>query len=294
MDSLKPSLHTLLINYAIGLCKRNQHWPQVLADLGYDIQVIEQRIRNSKGEIVKPDIILSTNKHKPHALILECKGGITIDGTQLGKYNDIDKENFAHWVTVHSPEQLTFEVCLMDSDSNHNVVMKYNSNFAIITFESKQITKSHRFINQELDNVFGNPISLQGAVPPMNYYPFSENDDLRVIIPYVLRALVSMVVQKGRGGQNVLQESVFLHEDMLQRIHPYWRILSQDQQGILKDKVRKIVQYLMQKNPTLRTQIEEIQARAGVRVTASLQALQKSCEDIIAEMEKLTFITDFT
>lgn len=225
---MKPSLHTLLINYVIGLCKKTKHRPTVLADLGYKIEVIEQRIRTSKGDAIKPDMILATKQNPPHALIIECKGGITVNGEQLEKYKDITNDGFVHWLTVHSREQLKFDVCLIDSASNHDAVKQYNNNFPIITFENNQITKSKTFTRKELNEKFATPISLQGMAPPIDYYPFSENDDLRIIVPHVLQALVSLAVQKGRGGQTVLDESVFSHEDMLRRVHQYWDVLSED------------------------------------------------------------------
>jgi hypothetical protein len=196
-------------------------------------------------------------------------------------------------VTVSSREQITFDISFVDAEENHTAILKNIETFPIITFGAKQIIKSRQFRKDSLNQTFGSPISLESMVPPLHYYPFSEIDDARVVVPYVLRALVSMTVQRGRGGQDVLNEAIFLHEDMLRRIHPYWDHLSQNHRSLLIERVRRIMTHLARNNQTLRSQIGELQSKAGIRITATLQALQKTCEEEIEEAEHRTTLLDF-
>lgn len=275
------------------MCKKSKFWPQILADLGYKVEVIEQKIRNSKDEELKPDLILSTNQNQPHVLIVECKGGLTVDKSQLDRYENIVQENFVYLVYVHSKENLNHDVCFVDSESNHHKVVQFNINFPIITFGSIQIFKTNKFRRESLNNIFHNPIDLKGMVPTLDYYPFSETDDVRVVVPYILRALLSLARRKGRAGQNVLDEAVFTDEDMLESVHRYWKFLSVQHQHILKERVRRIIGSILIEFPDFKTQIEQVQAKGGIRVTASLQALQRTCNGIISKYETRRTLEEF-
>jgi hypothetical protein len=55
-----------------------------LKDLGYKVEYLEPTFLNSEGKKVNPAILFTSNK-LIHALITECKGGVSIEDEQLEK-----------------------------------------------------------------------------------------------------------------------------------------------------------------------------------------------------------------
>ena len=75
------------MNSVIGMCKKNLNWISVLSDpeLNYEVQIIEQSISTSSGEVVKPDIVAASNRQL-HSLVFELKGGKILKVDQLERY----------------------------------------------------------------------------------------------------------------------------------------------------------------------------------------------------------------
>lgn len=128
---MEPCNHTKLMNYVIGMCKKQRNWINVLADLGYEPQLIEQQIRTSSDETVKPDLIAASNKLL-HSLVFECKGGTTLEPEQLKRYSTLTRDDLRRWITVFAREELQFDVCLSDLEENHPFIAKMNQEFPMI------------------------------------------------------------------------------------------------------------------------------------------------------------------
>jgi hypothetical protein len=278
------------MNCIIGLCKKNEHWPSTLANLGYKIQIIEQRIRNARGEVVKPDIILATNETPSHVLLVECKGGNSLDQTQIRRYSEVNTLSFKPFVTVRS-DNLTFETSLADFSENHARLLRQNEGLPIITFEQRQISKTGTFQKRPLDQAFEKPITLEGMKPPIHYYPFSDDEDMRVVARYVLRALISLSSQPDTG--RVTDEVVFTNDEMLTTVHMCWNDIADAHRTNLRNRIRQTVQYLFDSFPKLEEQLEELHSKSGVRVTGTLQSLQRTCMEIMSEIEKRTTMPEF-
>lgn len=287
---MNPKSHTRLISYIIGLCRKHVLWPSTLAELGYDVQIIEQRIRTAKGDVVKPDIILATNKTPSHVLLVECKSGNSLDQAQMRKYSDVNTLSFKPFVTVRW-DNLTFETSLVDSSENHDQIVRQNNGLPIITFEEKQISKTGSFQRRPLDQAFEKPISIEGMKPPLHYYPFSDDEDPRVVARYVLRALISL--SSRRGGALTLDRTILTHDSMLESVHDCWKLLSDSHKANLRNRIRETVQYLFDNFPKLKEQLEELNSKSGVRITATLQSLQRTCTEIMTELEQRTTMLDF-
>lgn len=287
---MNPKSHTRLINCIIGLCKKNEHWPSTLANLGYKIQIIEQRIRTTRGEIVKPDLILATNETPSHVLLVECKGGNSLDQNQIRRYSDVNILSFKPFVTVRQ-DNLTFETTLVDFDVNHPQLVRQNTGLPIITFEQTQISRTGAFHKRPLDQAFQKPITLEGMKPPIHYYPFSDDEDMRVVARYVLRALISLSAQP--DGGRVTEETIFTHERMLTAVHMCWNDIADPHRDNLRNKVRQTAEYLFNSFPRLREQLDELHTKSGVRVTGTLQSLQRTCIDILTELEQRTTMPEF-
>jgi len=104
------SEHTVLVNGMIGLCTKTRGWPSTLKDLGYKVEYIEPTFINSEGKKVNPDILFTSNK-LIHALITECKGGISVEDEQLEKYSKITVDTVRNWVSVYDASRLSLDLC---------------------------------------------------------------------------------------------------------------------------------------------------------------------------------------
>ena len=182
-----------------------------------------------------PDIIAVSNKHT-HSLIFDCKGGINIDDDQIYRYKTLKKEDIINWIDIYTRDQLKLDVCIAGFENNHSKIVTQVDGFPVISFGDDKIIKDNFFKTDALNIAFRDPISLENMLPPMNYYPFSDTDDMCVIIPHLIRGLVSMATEKGRAGPEVLSQEILDVEEILQRIHKMWPSLSQEHKNSLRKK----------------------------------------------------------
>ncbi len=84
------SEHTLLINNAICLARKQNCINNILSDNGYDLDYIGPRIPVSDGEVV-PDVTFKSTIENL-LLIIECKSG-SIDYSQALRYKNLTEED---------------------------------------------------------------------------------------------------------------------------------------------------------------------------------------------------------
>lgn len=289
---MKPSNHTRLMNYIIGMCKTHNDWIPILNNLGYDPSIIEQRIRTSSGETVKPDIIVTSNK-LIHSLVFECKGGTTVDGEQIRRYGTLT-ENDLRWVDVYTFDNFHFDVCIADIEKNHSAILPHINNiFPIITFGDKKLFKTGEFGEKMVNQALQKPISLKGKIPPLFYYPFSEEDEKSYIIPFVMRGLVSIAIKKAKGGTSVFDRELITRDEIVEKVfNPVFKTLSIKQQGLLKKKIREVMSLVLSREES-KEALGIIEGRKGYKITAQLGKLIQEAEKIMKEFKTQQFITNF-
>ena len=272
--------HTQLINYAIALCKGHKDGFSALKGLGYDVQLIEQKITTSEGEDVKPDLV-KVSKKLQHAIVFECKSG-SKDEQQMKRYEGLREEDLRRWVTItHSSQPLKFDVCIVNFDTNYSNFVTITK-FPILTYGTQTISKSNKFSLKDLDDIFSTPIPIDRTKIPLNYYPFSDLDSDSVIIGRLLRQLVSMVIKRSRGGTNTLDANLFPVEDIVVSLHPYWDALSLEHRNRLTNRIRILLRRLTNAYPRLAEQLEEDRTNS-FRVRGPPSRFTSLCEEIITE-----------
>jgi len=271
------------MNYVIGLCKGNKGWATTLRDLQYNVEIIEQNIRTTGdgSHLIKPDVI-KVSKKRNHAIVIDCKSG-TSDTEQLSRYKTLTKEDLLRWVDVPSPEQLTFDICIVDFENNDKDVVR-TTDFPIITFGKNTITKSNNFSEANLNSALSKPIDTTGMMPPLDYYPFSEFDTDSVIIPRVLRIMVTLAMKRMRGGHDVFDQTIFTTDEILQMIHPLWKALSTEHRESLRERIRQIIAHLMRPDMELSGHLHNVQ-RDGFRIRGPAESFTSLCEKIITDSE---------
>jgi len=282
---MSVSDHTRLINYMIGLCKKGDRWPTVLADHGYEVQLIEQQMTCAgTGETVKPDLVVVCNKYL-HCLVCECKGGHDMDTEQVNRYLGLRPVDLVRWITVYSSTGLRHDICYCVFPRATGTHVP----FPVLTFTRKEIVKSNSFGVRELNQAFASPISLENKVPPLFYYPFSAEDDDEYVTPFVLRGLVATAIRAGRGGPST---ETYLEIDKMnmQTFNPVWKALSKGHQTELRAKVHKILQRLIQTE--LKGILDALESRR-VKMTQPLESLTAKVDDIIRSVSRQAPLTEY-
>lgn len=288
---MNPSPHTILINSAIGFCMKSDSWIHPLQDLGYKAQLIEQTMRIEKtGKSIKPDII-ATSKKTIHSIVFECKGGKTINDEQILRYKDLTTSDLLRWVDIHTHDNYSHDVCILTFKKNHESITN-KINFPILSLSDISLERENNFSKTQVDEKFKTPISTKALKPPISYYPFSESEDRRVIIPHVLRAMISVLMDRKTNDIDVTDPESFLNQTVLLRIHKMWNILSREHQNSLRELIKEIIKDLKSAYPKFESQIQAIQ-RSTKTNTLALSNLIKTCDEILKVEEEKTWLDNY-
>lgn len=283
-----PSEHTRLINKFIGLCNNTRSWPNPLGELGYEVQLIEQEISIKNAQKINPDVITVSRKLL-HAIAADCKGGKNIDKDQLSRYQDLQTKDLEYWVTVHDRSQLNHVVSYVDTDDQYDNHKDHIGTFPLITFHKDKIVANGDFGKKEVNDKFSNSISLSGALEPMSFYPFSPNDEDFIIVPYVLRALISILTKKGREVGSLIRSEP-TYDAILKEIHPFVDSMSVRHRTRLREIIKESINIVLGKYPDFREQV--VRLETGDFNVSTLRSLQTKCEQISDQYKTQKRITD--
>ena len=268
---------------------KDDSWIHPLADLKYKPELIEQTIGTKvPAERVQPDVVATSQKLN-HSVVIECKGGKTLDTTQISKYRRLEPYDIIRWVRVHDPNQHTHDICLLIYKTNETTILN-GINIPVLILSDTTLEKHNEFSKRQLNQKFNKPIPTAGLIQPMSYYPFSEIDDRRVIVPHALRAM-QLAIDARADQIDVTNPELFTSDAIMKQIHRVWDIISKEQQKALKSKVTEIIKELIQSYPDLKSFLEKTQT-IDKRDTAKLVSLDNICTKI-QQTEIHTTLDDF-
>jgi|SRR5271157_141336 len=298
---MQPSGHTRLMNFVIGMCKKDEQWIPVLYKMGYELQIIEQTIHVSSGDAVKPDLVTASNALL-HSLVFEVKGGKSLDIEQLKHYSNLTPEDlrWLTWVSIYDKTHLQLDVCICDLEENHDYIRPISSQFPILTFGITQLTKEGSFKNGELNRTFKNPISLSGKSQPLSYYPFSDQDDNAYIAIHVLRTILSLALKDSKNGhefsEKELKDKIVTFDDVMASNFNYvWKTLSTEHRNSLRAKIEDISRKILEKDG-IKQSLGIIQQKKGYKIARNLDQFKREAIGLIEELESergQTGLTDF-
>ena len=277
----RPSPHTSLINTAIAFCKKGESYIHPLADLGYEAKLIEQKIGTaSGGKKVHPDVV-AVSERLVHSLVIECKGGRTLDTEQISRYKMLKSSDLRRWHHIHDPNKHTHDICLLIYREHDNAFI-CNTDVPILSLSETNLKKHNNFSNSQLNRKFDKEISIQNKAP-ISYYPFSPNDDRKVIIPHALRTILLATIS-GEGWSGTIPP---VTDAVMRQVHKMWDILSREHQRLLQESVQTIIRELVQLYPTLKEFLEKttpIERQDNSRVNR----LHAICKQIISDKDRTT------
>ena len=274
---LRP--HTLLINAAIGFCKCDEAWIHPLADLGYKATLVEQKIGTEvSGISVTPDVI-ATSQQLIHSVVVECKGGKSVDEKQIANYKRLRPSDLHNkWINIHDQNQHTLDVCLLIYKT-HEEAWTSKVDLPVMSLSDQVLTLHNKFSKKKLNQKFIKPINTVGFRCPVSYYPFSHDDDRKVIVPHALRVIRLSI---GNGSQtDATDPESYIGDNTMKQVHKVWDILSRKHQEQLKNKVKEIIKELIKSHPKLKNFLESVQANEKMPNSKSI-SLQNISMEILA------------
>jgi hypothetical protein len=285
---MRPSPHTCLINYVIGFCKNSDTWIHPLEELGYDVRLIEQPIRlmTTKTDLVKPDVVVVSNKLL-HSLVFDCKSGKNVEADQVERYKQLTETDLLRWVEdkVYAKKGFSHEVCYVCLENHRTFVTSNMTVFPVLSVSKDRVSKTGNFVKQPLENKFKDDIPIGSRmVAPLSYYPFSSTEDRSVIIPYVMRAIISLLIDKKRRGAKIFDPSTYQNDEIMMSVHKMWNVISREEQSALHQVIREILDHLRIQYPRFHEQILDIQNSSSDSQVA-ISNLIETCEKIAKEEE---------
>jgi len=274
------------------MCKQNTNRIHPLADLGFDVRLVEQTMSLAGGTgSVKPDVVVTSNRCL-NALLFDCKGGRNIDEDQAGRYRKVTPDDVLRWIEIWRPERLTHDVCFLSAESSQLDRTDKFKDFPLLILSAQSLRKTGSFSNTDVEETFRQPISIdKGMEQPMSYYPFSGADDPAVILPFVLRAMVAHLMDKRRSGNVEVTEAMLDSEEMSRKLHPMWELISLEQQRIIRSKVRDILRTIIRHHQDLVSKLQGVEPNPDIPMV--LANLIETCEEMIADEEKKTRLSDY-
>lgn len=272
---LDLSWHTHQVNLWIALSQFDDTFTATLAELGYECDVIEDRLYildNDGNDVIQPDVVL-TGTDAEHSIVVDCKSE-TVDADQLQRYLKLEGNE----------EQLVIQGLVDGVDSSHltiDTVLSSFSNlggepipdeFAVVHFDQDSHSglaiwnpDGYSFSHSDVADLL--PINQEPDQPlPTGHYPFDVYEaDKEAMVSAVFSAVVSLA----------MTEDEFSIQDVLDRSHPYWNKLGSQKREELRERVNVIHLELL--DAGLDEYLEKIagtEGREWRRTSATIQAVQ--------------------
>lgn len=274
------SKHTKLLNYMIGFCKSEPRWICPLGELKYKPAILEQSISMKDGSRVIPDVIFESDKQR-HILVCECKGGTTFDKGQIARYQNLTASDLQRWIRLHTKE-ITHDVCYVMFESACRDTRSLPDTFPILTFSDYVRKHGKEFAQRSLEVKFSEAIYIGNCMPPLSYYRFSPEDDKHEIVPYVLRAIASILSKNSRTHT---EKGILDYDRILRETHGMYELLSSKHKETLKSKIKTVVSELRSTYPTFKQFVED--------KSPHLAKFATICDHILEEERQIRRVTDY-
>lgn len=264
------SEHTLLLNMLIGLCYRTKTWPYILADCGYKLQVIEQPMRTKSGDLIEPDVIVSSNRER-HALVFECKGGKNVNTDQERKYMTLDTRTLGMWITVRpSLDRHTVSYAVTREGVPR---ISEHTGLPLLVFGDSDIRVRGDLGSGCLNQILSSPVPLDNMKVPATHYPYGPNETAAAMAPHIYQGIAHLVNTNAASADIASDEMV---DRIFEINHMHREMLSQATTGKIKAKIKKTIKSQFLTDSKVRGLLDKLRSGTGSQATwASLLAACK-------------------
>lgn len=231
-----PSFSLRMLNVWIGLCQGVAGLPRDLRELGYKPIWIEFEFRNAAGRNVKPELIASSSRRR-HSLLFEWKRGANTDADQLARYADITANELRDGATLPTPSWETHDIVVVGaSEHSSRLQMGVSSAghaFPVLVVDANGFERVlNSFSLSELNLRFAPRLDFDPETVPLSYVPIDEESTDDDVAAVVIPAIIDLMVR---------QESRIVLPDLAAEVVPQWSNVSDQQRGVLKGKIRRII-----------------------------------------------------
>ena len=204
----------------------------MLYEMGYAVQLIEEKIGVGASAVIAPDLVAYSDTHS-HAIVVDCKSGIGIKPHQDGLYAMPTKSDLKPWIATKGSKLAMHTACYVVYSDNHQKLARQTQLF-FIAF-GKTLKGRRKFGCEPLDKALCSGLSLKGMREPGGHYPFSDADKMSDTAPCVLSGIMSIVRKpSGRTPLDLSRPDTARLD--LNAVHPYHTRQGQKQKSVLIKK----------------------------------------------------------
>ncbi|RCW86902.1 hypothetical protein DER71_10610 [Halanaerobium sp. DL-01] len=246
-----------LVNIIIGLTFPRAGFPHPFYDLDYEVKALEQSFVNKKGNTVKPDLIIASQRG--FLIIFEAKSGKNAEEEQLKNYADIENRDLINNVGFQNIYlEKGFDIsylCYQDTyvederiGAYDNLIksIKGNYNFAVLKYD-----KDNSFLSLELNEFNDEKINLltKSIIKiPKNRIPhfinFDQHSTVKELIPAAVQNIISYILEDKL--EFTLEE---LTNDLLSPYPGIENLIGSETKRAVKNKLKRVMRKLKDKKP---------------------------------------------
>jgi hypothetical protein len=246
-----------LVNIIIGLTFPRAGFPHPFYDLDYEVKALEQFFVNKKGDTVKPDLIIASQRG--FLIIFEAKSGKNAEEEQLKNYADIENQdliNNAGFQNIYLEKGLDISyLCYQDTYIEDERIAAYdnliksikeNYNFAVLKYD-----KDNSFLSLELNEFNDEKINLltKSIIKiPKNRIPhfinFDQHSTVKELIPAAVQNIISYILEDKL--EFTLEE---LTNDLLSPYPGIENLIGSETKRAVKNKLKSVMRKLKDKKP---------------------------------------------
>lgn len=240
-----------------GMCHGVPGLPDVLHTLGYVPEAVEITFNNSQDRPVEPDLIIASSQLH-HTVCFEWKSGANTDADQLRRYSQVVPNDLISKALVNSAKCATHDIAIIGQDEHRErlpIGVRQSGYLfpVIVTIPAGMEIILNAFTSSLTDAVF-RPLNVDWEKIPSNYFPLDADSEYweyaEHAIPHVMMEMASGAT---RIGLDDLARKMFLHH--WDRMRPQYR-------GLLKNKIRQVMDHASRSQFSRHLQISPKAARA--------------------------------
>ncbi len=208
METQYPSWNLRLVNAFVGMLTGAPGLPSDLREQGYRLHYMEMPFRNSRDDIVKPELIMYSRPNT-HAVMIEGKTGGNIDLDQLSRYQDVTSRDLIERAKVPRDAFTTHELWMVVGNKPDICasVLEENGYHCPLLYTDEEVDALRlvrgKVIDSEVHQRLTAGIAVDWTTVPVQFVPIDLDTPAHIITSFVGPAVVRCLISSGQGRISV-------------------------------------------------------------------------------------------
>jgi hypothetical protein len=237
---IPSKLNRALMNLFVGMCRGVAGLPRHFRVLEYLDKWIELGFENSAGDLVVPELIVSSRREH-HSILFEWKSGQNADEDQLRRYAHVTGADLRDRAHLSPDETASHNIVLVgfSEAADRLAVGMDNNNYPFVLLlvaDAGLEPVRNRFTPEDTDRAFRPYLAIDWDTVPSYFFPVDVDSELwefaEVLVPRIFELM-------GRGEPRIMLAQL---EDAI----PCWNVLARNYQGRLRDKIHAVMRQACQ------------------------------------------------